>query len=358
MGDDAALFLQDAEDCRVEGCHFLRPGAYGIALRRGAKNLLRGCEVVHAGGGGVLLQDSRENQVEHNHLHHLGEAYRHIGGVVLVGAGASGNRIANNAIHDSSRYGISLKNAGGGNRIEANRIERTCLETADAGGIEVTQQDRSQRAGSLIQGNLVSDPVGYSSSWGRPSYLSWGIYLDSFASGYEVRGNLVLGGSNGGVMIQGGQDNRVVQNVFAEGQTSLATLANFQGQSRGNLVSQNAFLGSRRTVMAFETGRLEPGVVRLERNLYMLPGGPGKAFSSGAPNWEAWLALGLDQGSRLQAGSLSRAEVTAFARNPGPEAARLGISPLSVDKAGPWGRPCGCPPVPLDDGRASGDSAQ
>ena len=114
MGDDGTVYLRDAEACVVEDCRFVNIGTYAVCLSQGRGNTVRQCDVAHAGGGGILILESRGNSVSDNHLHHLGEAYHHVGGIVIVGTGSSDNVLSHNAIHDSSRYGISLKEPGTG----------------------------------------------------------------------------------------------------------------------------------------------------------------------------------------------------------------------------------------------------
>lgn len=348
MGEDGAILLRDAEACVVEDCRFLNLGGYAVVLERGRAHAVRGSEVAHAGAGGVLVRDSSGNRITDNHLHHLGEAYVHVGGVVLSGPGAAENLVAHNAIHDSTRYGISLKNPGGRNTLEYNRIQNTCLATSDAGGIEVTQQDRAFRSGSTIRFNQVADTIGYASTSGEPSFLAWGIYLDSFASGYEVRGNLVLRTWNGGFMLQGGSGNRVVNNVFVDGQVSQGTLANFEGRSRDLQVTANVFAYSTAGATAFVTGTLGPGVLRIDRNLYFPPAGALPVFGAGGGQSLAeWRKAGRDRESKVGDPRFRDPGRSDYRLQPGSPAPSLGFQALPPpERWGPRRRPCACPIAP------------
>ena len=89
--------------------------------------------------------------------------------------------------------------------------------------------------------------------------MSWGIYLDSFASGYEVSGNVVCRTWNGGIMLQGGRDNRVVNNVFSILAIELLTAAQALHFRRPLLTSPQLekFVNTFRSVVPFmETDRL------------------------------------------------------------------------------------------------------
>jgi parallel beta-helix repeat protein len=343
VGDDGAIYLREAEACVVEDCRFINLGTYAVCMAKGRGNIVRGCEVAHAGGGGVLIMEGVGNQVIDNHLHHLGEAYQHVGGVVLAGAGASDNMLAHNAIHDVSRYGISLKEPGQHNVVEFNRIQNTNLETSDSGGIEVTQHDRAFRSGSIIRNNQVADTIGYSSTFGEPVYMSWGIYLDSFASGYEVSGNVVCRTYNGGIMLQGGRDNRVMNNIFVDGQVSQGSLANFEHQSQGLHVTSNIFAFSAPDAVVFETGDLGPDVIRVDRNLYFPPRSSPPTFaSSKASTFAEWRRQGRDAASVVADPRFRLARPDDYVLQSGSPAFRLGFPVLPLEQIGPRTGKCTC----------------
>ncbi len=121
-GSDGVFYLQDAAECTIENCTFRNIGKYAVCLSGSRAHAIRGNDVACAGEGGILLRKTAGNTVVDNHIHDCGQVYKHIGGVVLEGEGTSDNLVAHNLIHDISRYGISLKNAGSRNRLEYNRV--------------------------------------------------------------------------------------------------------------------------------------------------------------------------------------------------------------------------------------------
>lgn len=298
MGEDGAISFRNASDCIVEDCRFLNLGNYAVRLAGGQRNLIRQCDGSHLGGGGVLILNSSNNQVTDNHFHHLGEAYVHVGGVVLVGKDAARNLVAHNAIHDVPRYGISLKEPGSGNLVEYNRIQNTNLSTADTGAIEVTQHDRAFRAHSVIRGNLVLDTIGYSTSETGAIFNAWGIYLDSFASGYEVTGNWVDQTWNGGLMLQGGRDNRAVGNVFLGGRVAQTWLANHADSFSGIEVTSNFFGAMRKGAGWVVAGHLGRGIY-MDRNTYAAPPGGPRFGLGGALGMAEWRRSGQDRNSEV-----------------------------------------------------------
>ncbi len=299
MGNDGTVYLDGASDCAIQGCRFDGIGKYAICLNGGERNTVERCDIHHAGEGGVLLLDSGGNRIADNLITHCGEVYKHIGGVILQGAKASDNVIAHNHVEDISRYGISIKNGGLRNVIEYNRVLRTNLETYDTGGIEVTQHDPNLRSGSTIRYNLVGDAVGYSSNREQPVYLSWGIYLDSYAGGYDVHHNIAYRSSHGGIMFQGGKDNQVTNNIFVDGSQFQGSLSNFRNNSEGLVLERNVFAWTAPEAVMFGHGRLDEKVISIDRNLYCAPGGEPVIGYGGRTTWAQWQEQGFDRNSKL-----------------------------------------------------------
>ena len=155
------------------------------------------------------------------------------------------------------------------NRIEYNRVLNTSLETYDTGGIEVTQQDKDFRSGSVIRNNVVGDSIGYSSAGPKPVFMSWGIYLDSYAGGYTVTHNVTYRSSHGGVMLQGGKDNRVENNIFVDGTIEPGVRQQLRQQlHRPGVPAEHRLLYATRTPCSCPAAAWTSSVIRIDRNLY------------------------------------------------------------------------------------------
>jgi len=296
MGTNGVVYLKDARTCEVQGCTFTNLGKDAVCLEGGDSNRITGNDISDTAEGGINLNGSRGNEVSGNHIHHLGQVYKHNGGIALQN-GAANNHVAGNTVHDVPRYGITMKSAGHENVIEHNRVLNTSLETHDTGAIEVTQQDRNERSGSAIRGNIVGDTIGYSSTSGKPTFLSWGIYLDSFAGGYTVTGNLVYRNYHGGIMFQGGKDNRVSNNIFVDGYAGQGHISNFDRNQAGCTLERNVFAFSNPKAYLFAAPALTREVIVADRNLYFCPG-----LSEYVTGWDRrpfaeWQAAGFDTAS-------------------------------------------------------------
>jgi parallel beta-helix repeat protein len=113
-----------------------------------------------------------------------------------------GNRIAHNLVHDAPHTAVLLH--GNDHRVEYNDIHHVCMETADAGAFYMGR-DFTER-GNVVQYNYFHD---------FPGGDMQAIYLDDFASGTTVLGNICYR-TGRGVLIGGGRDNVVENNVFVE----------------------------------------------------------------------------------------------------------------------------------------------
>ena len=332
LGNQGVMHLVGVRSCGVERCRFRNIGRAAVCLDGGEGNRVVGNDVVGSAEGGILLLNSAGNEVSDNYIHDCGLVYKHIGGVVLQGAGASGNTIAHNLIHEMSRYGISLKNAGGRNVIEYNELYDLNTETYDTGGIEVTQHDKDFRSGSTIRFNLVRDVVGYSSDKGRPVYLSWGIYLDSFAGGYDVHHNVTVSNHNGGIMLQGGKDNHVRNNIFVGSERMQGYISNFARNSTGLALERNIFYWVAPDARLFATGPLDETVIRVDNNLYYAAGnevllGSGETFAE-------WRERGFDTHSLIADPGFVNPAAGDYSLKPDSPALTLGFEPIDTSRIG------------------------
>lgn len=173
----------------------------------GFNNGIRECEIYQTGEGGIILGggdrkrlDPASNFAIGNHLFQYNRTVRTYRPAIAVDG--VGNRVAHNLIHDAPHMAILLH--GNDHLIEFNEIHRVCMETNDAGALYIGR-DWTQR-GHRIQHNYFH-------------HLGTGdvnaVYLDDWASGTTVFGNLFYKAGRG-VLIGGGRDNLVANNIFVE----------------------------------------------------------------------------------------------------------------------------------------------
>lgn len=304
MGERGVVELDKTSGVTIRDCGFTNCGRYAVRINGGEKNAVERCIIQRSAQGGVLIIDSADNRVSDCSMEHLGLEYKHIGGVVLE-KDSTRNLVSHNYIIYSSRYGISMKNAGKENIIEFNHVQETSLETFDTGAIEVTQQNKTQLSGSIIRNNRVINTNGYSCQGpDMPRRMSWGIYLDSFAGGYLVENNYVYGTSHGGFMFQGGKGNVLRNNIFRCGTNGQGHFSNFMTNSENLVFDHNIVTFENPEAALFQLGReLKTAVKSADFNTIFFRNAAEKPGENGFnphtvldfPGYKAWKALGFDE---------------------------------------------------------------
>ncbi|WP_353861961.1 carbohydrate-binding domain-containing protein [Azospirillum formosense] len=266
--DGNALDILNGDVNTIAGNSFVNVGT-GIRLTQGSdRNLVSGNYLDHLGINGIALTgQSIGNTVTGNRIQHIGEVRKYAGGIMA--SGISDTVISHNDIDHSSRYGISVKNWDSAtislnNAILYNRVRNTGLETADSGGIELLGRS-NLNTGTRIEGNRVEHTGGIATTgtgqWLR-DHKGYGIYLDDLTSGVTVRGNFLRDTAWAAVMIHGGHDNTVTNNIGVLGANGesfiriewvpLAGAAGIPANNTvtGNLVSGAVPLGGYVTVLS------------------------------------------------------------------------------------------------------------
>lgn len=222
-----AVRIEDCEAVLAARCVIRNTGGYGAVVRGGKQCRVAGCDIYATGRGGVSLDGGDRktltpaaHEAVNNHIHHFGAIFQtYQTGVTVAGVGS---RIANNLIHDAPHIGILLN--GNDHTIEYNDIHHVCLEGSDNGGFYMGR-DWTQR-GNVLRFNKFHDIYGFGLSGlaaggdGKYHYeaphQAWGVYLDDCSSGVTVQANIFYRVPLCGVMIGGGRDNLVDNNVFVD----------------------------------------------------------------------------------------------------------------------------------------------
>ncbi len=154
-----------------------------------------------------------------------------------MGVGGVGNRVRHNLIHDAPHNAVQL----GGNEhlVEYNHFHHVCLETDDVGAFYMGR-DWTAR-GNQIRYNYFHH-LGHEGK----GVGVMAIYLDDWASGATIFGNLCVQAGRA-ILIGGGRDNRVENNVFVNCEPAVHV------DSRGLGWAKNYFNGETTTL----TDRLE-----------------------------------------------------------------------------------------------------
>ena len=346
---DGVLTLAHTNGVAVVNCRLRNIGKAALHSSFGRNTRIVGNEISHGAEGGIYVHDSPAGTIIlDNHIHHLGWVYKHVAGIATREQ-VHGALIAHNHVHDTTRWGISVGHTTSTrNIVEYNHLHDLNTETYDTGGLEVTQQSRDHRSESVFRYNLIHDTGGYSSVMGRDLWNSWGIYLDSFAGGFTVHGNVVYGAYDGGLMIQGGKDNRVYNNVFVDnGATRQTLLANFSDNSRGTEFHHNIVCYTAPKSVAVYCGRkADHTIARWDHNLYWPGEQEVKIFAPGPEPyaqwfrpWTYWRGLGFDQASVIAEPQFVDAPGHDYRLQTTSPALKLGFEPIDLRTVGPRASP-------------------
>ena len=205
-----AIAISGGHAATVCCCKVRNTGEYGIRVEEGTGHRIERCLIHHTGAGGVSLSggDRRTltpggHVVENCDIHHFSRLQlTYTPGVDLHGVG---HRVAHNHLHDAPHTAVLL--TGNDHVVELNEIDHVCTQTGDAGAFYMGR-DWTER-GNVVRHNFFHDLGIF--GYGRHGVRA--VYLDDCASGTTIYGNVFLRCTRA-VLIGGGRDNRVQNNLF------------------------------------------------------------------------------------------------------------------------------------------------
>ena len=185
---------------RVVGNHIFDMGAGGIRLGEPAAKRPGPFEANHS------------HTITDNHLHQLGRVYAPAVGVLILQSGT--NRVAHNHIHDLYYTAVSVGWNWGyeetpcrENAIEFNHMHDIGqFMLSDMGAVYTL----GILKGTVIRNNLIHDVNSF-------TYGGWGLYTDEGSSDIVLENNVVYRCKSAGFHQHYGRDNIVRNNVFAFG---------------------------------------------------------------------------------------------------------------------------------------------
>ena len=258
---DPLLVLQNTSFVKIENLTFEITRATGIKIIEGEHNILENLQIRNTGNLGVQVTGGSHNTVSNCEIYNTGEGGIHITGGNRDSLTDAGHLIYNNEIYHTNRWvrtyspgiqaegvGITIRNnylhniphmairlLGNEHIIEYNEFFKIGEQTGDSGVIYIGK-DWTMR-GNTIRNNYFHD---INSDYHRGMM---GIYLDDLASGTTIEGN-IFENVQRGVVVGGGRDNIVRNNVFQSSRSSAlrieyrqATAAKAEPQLRKRLES-------------------------------------------------------------------------------------------------------------------------
>ncbi|RYG48547.1 hypothetical protein EON79_04145, partial [bacterium] len=212
-GREGGVWVEGGERNRIEGCLIRNFGTYGVSIHDSKGSGVARCDLTGLGARGIELFGGDRKTLtsgglyaEDNHIWAYSRWPRtYQGGVNIEGVGA---RVANNLIEDAPHNAILM--AGNDHVLELNDVRRVCLETGDSGAVYMGHNLTMR--GHQIRYNRFRDIVPTINTEGAFTNVM-SVYLDDQWSGTTIFGN-VFEGKGTGILIGGGRDNMVENNVF------------------------------------------------------------------------------------------------------------------------------------------------
>ncbi|CAI8361141.1 MAG: Uncharacterised protein [Opitutia bacterium UBA7350] len=186
----------------------------------GSHHLIESCDIYNTGAGGISMGGGDRltlepgNNVVRNcdirHYNRLDRTYR--AGINLEGVG---NIIENNHIHQAPDMAIYLH--GNDHIIRQNHVHHV-MQESNEGGWFYMGRDPSEFGNKIYHNFVHHVAVASGGIESERTRGSSGIYIDDWACGTHVYGNLFfrVGRDRAAVVINGGNDNIIEQNIFVD----------------------------------------------------------------------------------------------------------------------------------------------
>lgn len=198
LGGYALELGRGAQNWKVSACEIRGSGAGGIRIgtpNERTPDAFAAC---------------RGHEITDNHLHQLGRVFAPAVGIIVFQSGQ--NRIAHNEINDLYYTAISVGWNWGyqetpcrENLVEFNHLHHVGQgRLSDMGGIYTLGIQK----GTVLRNNLIHDVTSY-------DYGGWGLYTDEGSTGILLESNVVYRCKSSGFHQHYGRENTVRNNVFA-----------------------------------------------------------------------------------------------------------------------------------------------
>ncbi|VGO15367.1 hypothetical protein PDESU_03950 [Pontiella desulfatans] len=321
-------------------------GCSGIALTHNTLAWLGGGGV-RIGGGDERshpLERTGNNIVSDNHLHHYGETYPSAVGLLVTHS--SGNRIAHNHIHHGFYTGISIgwewgyqRSVARDNLVEFNHIHDIGQGLLSDMGAVYTL---GVSPGTVIRNNLIHNID-------ANHYGGWGIYNDEGSSHILVENNVVFDTKFSAYNVHYAKEITVRNNIFAHSRMNLLSRGRMEPHTsfyfennicfwdEGELLKGNwadkpyAFHFSAKDPAG---GREASSTFEMDYNLYFNPETAADEISFSKWSLGEWRARGKDVHSLIADPLFVSAEKRDYRLRPESPAFDLGFQPINLEEVG------------------------
>ena len=294
------------------------------------------------------LKRTGYNVIADNRLHHYGEEFPSAVGILLMNT--NGNHVAHNDIHHGWYTGVSIgwnwgyqRSLSRDNVIEYNHIHHIGQGLlSDMGAIYTL----GVSPGTVLRNNLIHDV-------NANHYGGWGIYNDEGSTHILIENNVVYNTKFAGYNIHFCKEVTVRNNIFAFGRLQQLSRSRVEPHQsvffENNIVywTEGKLLDNKWRDKPYEfyfhpknkSGTLEvTSTFEMDWNVYCNPTlKPGEVDFNGL-TFEQWKKTGKDHHSLYADPLFVDPEKFDFRLKPGSPALALGFRPIDLSTVGPRGR--------------------
>jgi len=330
LGTYALQLVEGCTDNRITGNEIAFAGAGGVRVSGGTADtspLLR--------TGGTIITD--------NHIHHLGEVFSSAVGVWL--GDTNGNMLAHNEIDHLFYTGVSVgwvwgysRSVSRDNVIEYNHIHDVGQGMlSDMGGVYLL----GIAPGTVVRNNRIHHIESY-------GYGGWGIYTDEGSTHVLIENNVVYQTKCGGFNQHYGRENTVRNNIFAlsrenqlsrgrvEGHVSFYFERNIVYWEEGPLLQGNWDNQQYEAILSpYGAAHKDSVTFTMDYNLYWNPKVPADSIRFAGRTFDGWKARGLDTHSLIADPLFVDTGRSDFTLRKGSPAFALGFRSIDLRTVGP-----------------------
>ena len=321
-----AVYATHAEGCWFVNCEVAHIGNYAIEFDAGCVgNFVSYCHLHDLGAGGVkVMEGSSYTTVADCEIHDGGLNYFSAVGVLVTRS--NDNQVVHNHIHHLYYTGVSVgwswgyePSSAARNVVELNHIHDIGQGLLSDMGAVYTLGDSP---GTRVCSNLVHDIVSY-------GYGGWGLYTDEGSTGILLANNIVYNTKCGGFHQHYGKENLLHNNIFAFAQ---------ENQINRTRPEEHVSFTFQRNIVVINNGALlganwEGEGLRVDFNLYWDTRGPVKTM--GPAKLRDWLKRGYDRHSLFADPLFVNAAKGDFRLKEGSPACRIGFQAIGLSGVGP-----------------------
>ena len=240
-GSTDTVFTSAANHTTIDKCTFKNIGAQTVVIRVNGNNFtLSNCELANFVNGGIYLGGRvsynlithGNNVIENNYFHDFGQP-QYFSDACAIGVDDVATSIKNNVLKNGAHGGIRF--SGIDIVMEYNVFDNMMMTTQDFGAVYTWNS--SGLRDNKIRYNLFTNMM---------ENARYGIYLDDNTMGQEVYGNIFYKVKGAAVVLHGGRENNVHDNIFiGNGMVSYtgSTIYNYEIDPDPNAIFSSGFYG-------------------------------------------------------------------------------------------------------------------